>query len=144
MNKKHGFLFGFAVIAIAAIVTFTGCTLDEEEKDSGPSPTGITYSSSGGFNYLDIAFTGLYAFNSAGAALTDFAVTEGGTAITINGSSVDEKKIRLRLASALTTGSHTIKVVYTAGTGKIVYLDDKYKSHDLGSFTIEKSVTVGN
>jgi hypothetical protein len=28
MNKRHGFLFGFAVIAIAAMVTFAGCDND--------------------------------------------------------------------------------------------------------------------
>jgi hypothetical protein len=34
MNKKHGFLFGIAVIAIAAIFTLTGCPT---EADGGGS-----------------------------------------------------------------------------------------------------------
>ena len=39
MNKKHGFLFGFAVIAIAAMVTFAGC---KTEDDGGGNSGGNT------------------------------------------------------------------------------------------------------
>ena len=146
MKTKHGLLFGFAVIAIAAIVTFTGCKTDAEEGGGGgPSPTEITYSSSGGSYYLDIAFTGLYSFNGGSPALTDFVVTvDGGSPITPSGKSASNKIVRLTLASALPAGSYTIKVVYTykSETEKFTWLDDAYSPHDLGSFEIEQSVTV--
>jgi hypothetical protein len=42
MKTKHGLFFGFAVIAIAAIFTFAGCSIDDD--DDGPSnPSGPTW-----------------------------------------------------------------------------------------------------
>ena len=35
MNQKHGLLFGFAVIAIAAMFTFTGCPTDGNDNGDG-------------------------------------------------------------------------------------------------------------
>jgi hypothetical protein len=35
MNKKHGLLFGFAVIAIAAMVSFTGCPTEDDGGGGG-------------------------------------------------------------------------------------------------------------
>jgi hypothetical protein len=35
MNKKHGLLFGFAVIALAAIFTFTGCPAEDDGGGGG-------------------------------------------------------------------------------------------------------------
>jgi hypothetical protein len=38
MNKKHGLLFGFAVIAIAAIFTLTGCPTEADDDGGGGVP----------------------------------------------------------------------------------------------------------
>jgi hypothetical protein len=35
MNKKHGLLFGFAVIAIAAVFTQTGCPTEADDDGGG-------------------------------------------------------------------------------------------------------------
>jgi hypothetical protein len=40
MNKKHGLLFRFAVIAIAAMFTVTGCSKGDDDSGGGGVPTG--------------------------------------------------------------------------------------------------------
>jgi hypothetical protein len=49
MNKKHGLLFGFAVIAIAAMVSFAGCSnsSDDDAPSSPQWPAGFTYKGTG-------------------------------------------------------------------------------------------------
>jgi hypothetical protein len=102
MNKKHGFLFGFAVIAIAAMVTFTGCPT-EAGDDPLLWPAGFTYKEDG---------TGDWVNSESSGTLISFGTLEGG------GGQLMRSGSQLFLQS-ISGDTYTLKVTNQANGGYI-------------------------
>jgi hypothetical protein len=114
MNKKHGLLFGFAVIAIAAIFTLTGCPTDSDDTGGGngntPTVTSVTVTAAG-----SVAKGQTLQFSAAVVGTNDpsqsvtWSITTTGIALgtTINGEGL------LTVASAETKTPIEVKATST-------------------------------
>jgi hypothetical protein len=86
MNKKHGRLFGFAVIAIAAMVSFAGCS-NGGDDDAPPPPAQWPE----GFTYNGTAAGDESAWEASGDRTLKFYVSDGAAMLEIDGTGPEYK-----------------------------------------------------
>jgi ABC-type proline/glycine betaine transport system substrate-binding protein len=134
MNKKHSFLFGFTVIAIAAMVTFTGCPT-EEDSDGGGKTVTITLAKSG---------TG-FTLTIAGADWDESALDTSLTSTYLDFSGLSVTDINSSVQAAFSTHyeyvrsgkviTATPKSSYSSPTGPLKFKSDEPQIHGATYYT---------